>query len=39
MVAMHAAGNVINDYFDSRHQVDRPDSPTVKYRPHRSWAD
>jgi len=34
MVAMHAAGNVINDYFDSRHQVDRPDSPTVKYRPH-----
>ena len=34
MVLTHAAGNVLNDYFDSRNQVDQPDSPTVKYRPH-----
>ena len=34
MVAMHAAGNVLNDYFDSRNSVDQPDSPTVRYRPH-----
>jgi 1,4-dihydroxy-2-naphthoate polyprenyltransferase len=29
----HAAANVINDYFDSRYQIDREDSPTAKYRP------
>jgi 1,4-dihydroxy-2-naphthoate octaprenyltransferase len=29
----HAAANVINDYFDTRYQVDQPDSPTAKYRP------
>jgi 1,4-dihydroxy-2-naphthoate octaprenyltransferase len=34
MVLTHAAGNVVNDYFDSRNRVDQPDSPTVKYRPH-----
>ena len=29
----HAAANVINDYFDTRYQIDQPDSPTAKYRP------
>jgi len=29
----HAAANVINDYFDTRYQVDQADSPTAKYRP------
>lgn len=34
IVLVHAAGNVLNDYFDSRKGVDRPDSPTALYRPH-----
>jgi 1,4-dihydroxy-2-naphthoate octaprenyltransferase len=34
IVLTHAAGNVINDYFDSRNKVDQPDSPTARYRPH-----
>ncbi len=34
VVMCHAAGNVLNDYFDSRSQVDVPDSATAKYRPH-----
>ncbi|MBU1743943.1 MAG: prenyltransferase [Proteobacteria bacterium] len=29
----HAAANVINDYFDTRYQIDQEDSPTAKYRP------
>lgn len=29
----HAAANVLNDYFDTRYQVDQQDSPTAKYRP------
>ncbi len=29
----HAAANVINDYFDTRYQIDQHDSPTAKYRP------
>ena len=33
-VCCHAAGNVLNDYFDARHRVDREDSATVRYRPH-----
>lgn len=33
-VLIHAAGNVLNDYFDSRNGVDQPDSPTAQYRPH-----
>jgi 1,4-dihydroxy-2-naphthoate octaprenyltransferase len=32
-IFLHAATNVINDYFDTRYQVDQPDSPTAKYRP------
>lgn len=34
MVATHAAGNVLNDYFDTKSHVDSPDSATAKYRPH-----
>lgn len=34
IVLVHAAGNVLNDYFDSRKGVDRADSPTALYRPH-----
>jgi len=34
MVSFHAAANVINDYFDTRYQVDQHDSPTAIYRPH-----
>ncbi len=34
MVLCHAAGNVLNDYFDSRSKVDQPDSATARYRPH-----
>ncbi len=34
IVLTHAAGNVINDYFDSKNKVDQPDSPTARYRPH-----
>jgi 1,4-dihydroxy-2-naphthoate octaprenyltransferase len=30
----HAAANVINDYYDTLYQIDKPDSPTAKYRPH-----
>ena len=33
-VLIHAAGNVLNDYFDSKNGVDQPDSPTALYRPH-----
>ncbi|MEW5818361.1 MAG: prenyltransferase, partial [Spirochaetota bacterium] len=31
---VHGATNLINDYFDVRHNVDRPDSPTAQYREH-----
>ncbi|TFG61001.1 MAG: prenyltransferase [Spirochaetales bacterium] len=34
MVLVHAATNVINDYFDVKNGVDKPDSPTAQYRPH-----
>jgi 1,4-dihydroxy-2-naphthoate octaprenyltransferase len=34
MVLTHGATNVINDYFDHRHGVDRPDSATALYRRH-----
>lgn len=34
MVTFHAATNLINDYFDYWHGVDKPDSPTVNNRPH-----
>ncbi len=34
MILVHAATNLVNDYFDVRHGVDRPDAPTARYRPH-----
>ncbi len=34
MVALHAATNLINDYYDVKNKVDTPDAPTTKYRPH-----
>ncbi|MCF8129272.1 MAG: prenyltransferase [Deltaproteobacteria bacterium] len=34
MVALHAATNLLNDYYDVKNEVDTPSSPTVKYRPH-----
>ena len=34
MVAFHAATNVLNDFFDVRHGVDRVGAPTTKYRLH-----
>jgi 1,4-dihydroxy-2-naphthoate polyprenyltransferase len=33
IVCFHATANVYNDYFDTRYQVDQPDSPTARYRP------
>jgi len=33
IVCFHAAANIFNDYFDTRYQVDQPDSPTARYRP------
>ncbi|HKT21777.1 MAG TPA: prenyltransferase, partial [Nitrososphaerales archaeon] len=34
MVAFHAATNVLNDFFDVRHGVDKGGAPTTKYRLH-----
>jgi len=34
MIAFHAATNVLNDFFDVRHSVDRVGAPTTKYRLH-----
>ncbi len=34
MICVHAATNLLNDYCDFRHGVDRPDSPTARYREH-----
>jgi 1,4-dihydroxy-2-naphthoate octaprenyltransferase len=34
MIAVHAATNLINDYFDHRHGVDQQDSATAQYRRH-----
>lgn len=34
LVISHAAGNMINDYFDVKYGVDRPDAPTARYRQH-----
>jgi 1,4-dihydroxy-2-naphthoate octaprenyltransferase len=33
-VCVHAATNLINDYFDYKSGVDRPGAPTTLYRPH-----
>ena len=34
MIAFHAATNVLNDYYDVRHGVDKVGAPTTKYRLH-----
>jgi 1,4-dihydroxy-2-naphthoate polyprenyltransferase len=34
MISFHAATNVLNDFFDVRHGVDREGAPTTKYRLH-----
>jgi len=34
MIAFHAATNVLNDFFDVKHGVDREGAPTTKYRLH-----
>lgn len=33
IISLHAAANVLNDYYDTRNLIDLPDSPTVHYRP------
>ena len=33
IVCFHATANIYNDYFDTRYQIDQPDSPTARYRP------
>ncbi len=38
MVAFHAATNVLNDYYDVRHGVDKEGAPTTKYRLHPAAA-
>jgi 1,4-dihydroxy-2-naphthoate polyprenyltransferase len=38
VVLVHAAGNVLNDYFDTKSQVDQADTGTVNYRPHPVFA-
>ncbi|MDG6972203.1 MAG: prenyltransferase [Nitrososphaerota archaeon] len=34
MVAFHAATNILNDYYDVRHGVDKEGAPTTRYRLH-----
>jgi 1,4-dihydroxy-2-naphthoate octaprenyltransferase len=34
MIALHAATNMINDFYDVKHKVDVIGAPTTKYRPH-----
>ena len=38
MISFHAATNVLNDYYDVRHGVDKLGAPTTKYRLHPSAA-
>ena len=33
IICFHGTANIYNDYFDTRYQVDQPDSPTARYRP------
>jgi|Deesub1362B_J571_1020462.scaffolds.fasta_scaffold00003_405 1,4-dihydroxy-2-naphthoate octaprenyltransferase len=33
-ITLHATANILNDYFDSKYEVDTPDAPTARYRPH-----
>lgn len=34
LIAFHAATNMLNDLYDVKHAVDRPEAPTAKYRRH-----
>jgi 1,4-dihydroxy-2-naphthoate polyprenyltransferase len=34
MISFHAATNLINDFYDVKHGVDKIGAPTTKYRPH-----
>lgn len=34
MITFHAATNMINDFYDVKHGVDRIGAPTTRYRPH-----
>lgn len=36
MIAFHAATNLINDFYDVKHSVDKVGAPTTRYRPHPS---
>ncbi|HVP23902.1 MAG TPA: prenyltransferase [Conexivisphaerales archaeon] len=36
MIAFHAATNLLNDFYDVKHGVDRVGAPTTRYRPHPS---
>ncbi len=38
VVLVHAGGNVLNDYFDTKSRVDQPDTGTANYRPHPLFA-
>jgi len=35
----HAGANTLNDYFDLKHKIDTPWSPTALYRPHPVFAN
>lgn len=37
-LCFHAAGNIFNDYFDLKNNVDSPAAPTSRYRPHPVFA-
>lgn len=34
LILFHAVSNIVNDYYDYKHTVDRPGAPTTRYRPH-----
>jgi len=34
IIFFHAATNMINDYYDWKRGIDKPEAPTAKYRPH-----
>ena len=34
VLSLHASVNLLNDYFDYTRNIDTPESPTAKYRPH-----
>jgi len=36
MISFHAATNLINDFYDVKHGVDKAGAPTTRYRPHPS---